>query len=176
MSWLERWELLSYMVTVIGLPFAILVFAYEKRKERRNEEEELHQDLSDDYADFLKLVLENADLQLLRRRHDQALELSPEQEERKFALFGILIALFERAYIMVYEEEMDRQTRRLWLSWEDYMREWCSRPDFRGALGELLQGEDEEFRAYIETLAQEEATRVLASAPAENQIRPKLIA
>jgi hypothetical protein len=157
MSWLEWCELLSYAVTIIGLPFAIAVFIYEQRKERRNEEEGLHQELADDYTGFLKLVLENADLQLLRRRETPTPELSPEQEERKFALFGILVSLFERAYIMVYEDEMDKQTRRLWLSWEDYMREWCRRKDFRQSLAELLHGEDEEFRAYIERLALEES-------------------
>lgn len=36
---LETWELLSYVVTVIGLPLAIGIFLYEQRKERENEEE-----------------------------------------------------------------------------------------------------------------------------------------
>lgn len=36
---LETWELLSYVVTVIGLPLAIAVFLFEQRKERENEEE-----------------------------------------------------------------------------------------------------------------------------------------
>ena len=31
----ETWKLLSYVVTVIGLPFALLVFIYEQRKERK---------------------------------------------------------------------------------------------------------------------------------------------
>ena len=30
----EVWELLSYVVTVIGLPLAILVFIWEQRRER----------------------------------------------------------------------------------------------------------------------------------------------
>ena len=29
---IETWELLSYVVTVIGLPLAIAVFLYEKRQ------------------------------------------------------------------------------------------------------------------------------------------------
>jgi hypothetical protein len=29
---LEAWELASYVVTVVGLPFAIAVFLYEQRK------------------------------------------------------------------------------------------------------------------------------------------------
>ena len=44
---LETWELLSYIVTVVGLPLAIFVFLYEKRKERENEDEEVYQLLSD---------------------------------------------------------------------------------------------------------------------------------
>jgi hypothetical protein len=155
----ETWELLSYIVTVIGLPLAILVFVYEQRKERRNESEEIFQRLSDEYREFLKLVLDNADLQLLRRDAVRQ-DLTPEQKERRYAIFGILISLFERAYLLVFEDDMDKQTSRLWRSWEDYMREWLRRPDFRESLGELLQGEDEEFTHYIRSLAEEEKARI----------------
>ena len=67
MSLLETFEMLSYIVTVVGLPLAILTFVLEQRKERRNEEEEIFQRLSDEYREFLKLVLDNSDLHLLRR-------------------------------------------------------------------------------------------------------------
>ena len=152
---LETWELLSYVVTVIGLPFAIAVFIYEQRKERHNEDEEIFQRLSDEYREFLKLVLDNADLQLLRM-HSARLELTEEQKERRLAIFGILISLFERAYLLVYEDDMDRKTRRLWQSWEDYMREWVRRAEFRDALPQLLEGEDPEFTDYIRKLADTE--------------------
>lgn len=159
MTMLELWEVLSYIVTVIGLPFAIIIFLIEQRKERRNEEEEIYQRLSDEYREFLKLVLDNADLQLLRRDGIPQ-ELTAEQNERRFAVFGILISLFERAYLLVYEEKMDKQTSRLWRSWEDYIREWLRRPDFREALPELLQGEDEDFTRYIQALLRADKDRV----------------
>ncbi|MCI0695733.1 hypothetical protein L0337_27485 [candidate division KSB1 bacterium] len=41
MTWLEWFELFSYVVTIFGLPLAILIFLYEQRKERQNDEEEL---------------------------------------------------------------------------------------------------------------------------------------
>jgi hypothetical protein len=151
----EKWEIASYVVTVIGLPLAILVFIYEQRRERDNEEEEIFQRLSDEYREFLKLVLDNADLQLLRREGAPPV-LTPEQKERRQAIFGILISLFERAYLLVYEEKMDKQARRLWQSWEDYMREWVRRTDFRDALPDLLQGEDPDFTAHITQLAESE--------------------
>jgi hypothetical protein len=152
MTWLNLVEFSFYMVETFALPFAILVFVIERRKERQADEEELYQRLSDEYTNFLKLVLDNADLQLLRK-HTPPAELNEEQMERKLALFGILVSIFERAYILVYEEHMKKQTRRLWSSWEDYMREWCQRADFRRALPGLLEGEDPDFRAHIETIA-----------------------
>jgi hypothetical protein len=152
---METMELLSYVVTVVGLPLALLTFVLEQRKERQNEEEEIYQRLSDEYREFLKLVLDNSDLHLLRR-DGITHELTAEQQERRHAIFGILVALFERAYLLVYEPKMDKQTRRMWQSWEDYMREWVRRPDFRDALTEHLEGEDEEFTHYISELVNEE--------------------
>ena len=154
MTTIETWELLSYVVTVVGLPFAIIVFLWEQRRERAGEEEELYQRLSDEYADFIKLVLEHADLRL--RSTDAGIALTAEQEERKLLIFDLLISIFERAYLLVYEDQMNKQQRRLWQSWEDYMREWCRREDFRTLLPSLLRGEDPDFAAHIGRIAQEE--------------------
>ena len=152
---LETWELLSYIVTVFGLPLAIFAYLLEQRKERDNEEEEVYQLLTGDYTDFLKLVIANPDLKL--RSQCEILNLTEEQHERVQVLFEILISLFERAYLLSYEDKMTRKQQRRWLSWEDFMREWCQREDFRKLLPKLLQGEDPDFAAYIRKLAAEEA-------------------
>ena len=149
---IEIVEFSFYLVETFALPFAILVYVIERRKERFVDEEEIYQRLSDEYTNFLKLVLANSDLQLLRKSAPLG-QLTEEQMERKQAIFGILVSIFERAYILVYEERMNKQTRRLWSSWEDYMREWCRNPDFRAALPELLEGEDEDFQNHIRRIA-----------------------
>jgi hypothetical protein len=151
---LETWELLSYAVTVVGLPFAIGIFLYEQRKERENEEEATWQQLSDAYIDFLEVVLANTDLKLRSRR---AVDLSEEQRERQLVIFDMLIALFERGFLLAWEPQMGEKQARRWHSWEDYMREWCRREDFRACLPELLRGEDPDFAAYIRRLADESA-------------------
>ncbi|WP_333845009.1 hypothetical protein [Pelomicrobium sp.] len=164
MSFLETWELMSYVVTVIGLPFAIAVFLIEQRKERENEEEEVYQLLSNAYTDFLKLVIDHPDLKLMSQ--EATPNLTEEQRERMLVIFNMLISLFERAYLLAYEENMPDKKRRRWNSWEDFMREWCRREDFRQLLPRLLQGEDEEFAAYILKLSREEAARSAAASPA----------
>ena len=148
---LETWELMSYVVTVVGLPLAIAVFLFEQRKERENEDEEVYQLLSDNYQDFLKVALDNPDLKLFSA--GATASLNDEQRERQFIIFNMLISLFERAYLLLYEEDMSPNQARRWHSWEDYMLEWCRRPDFRASLPRLLHGEDPSFVRYVERVA-----------------------
>ena len=145
---LEVWELLSYVVTVIGLPLAIVVFLFEQRKERENEEDEVYQQLSDNYQDFLKVALANPDLRLFSA--DAMPPLDDEQKERQLIIFSMLISLFERAYVLLYEDSMSLKQSRRWNSWADYIQEWCYKPHFRALLPALLRGEDPSFVRYVE--------------------------
>lgn len=148
---LETWELMSYVVTVVGLPLAIAVFLFEQRKERENEEEEVYQLLSDNYQDFLKVALENPDLRLFSE--EAQLSLNDEQKERQLIIFAMLVSLFERAYLLLYEDAMSPKQARRWNSWEDYIREWHQKPHFRSRLPQLLRGEDPSFVRYVEQLS-----------------------
>ncbi|HEY1101949.1 MAG TPA: hypothetical protein VGE70_00880 [Burkholderiaceae bacterium] len=150
----DAWELASFVVTALGLPFAIVFFWWEQRKERNNEEEEAYQLLSDAYNDFLRVVLANSDLRL--RTHEPLADPTPEQNERMLVIYDMLISLFERAYIVAWSSSMSDVERRRWNSWDDFMREWCRRESFRSALPLLLRGEDPQFQAYILSIADEE--------------------
>jgi hypothetical protein len=149
------WEIASYVVTVVGLPFAILIFIWEQNKERENEDEEIFQRLTDEYAEFSKILLENADLRLMSGSVPDS-ELNEEQRERKMIIFDLLISLFERAYLLVYEERMSKKTARMWATWDDYIRFWCRRNDFRTALPKLLEGEDADFAGHIRKITEQE--------------------
>jgi hypothetical protein len=151
----EIWELASFVVTVIGLPVAIVIFLYQSRRERANEDEEEYQLLNDAYNDFLRVVLRNSDLHL--RSNAPTANLTPDQQERMLVIFDMLISLFERAYLVAYSPHMSPTVARRWNSWEDFMREWCRRESFRSVLPQLLKGEDPEFSAYIQGLVRQES-------------------
>jgi hypothetical protein len=148
----DTWVLMSNVVTVIGLPLAIAVFFFEQRKERENEEEEVYQLLSDSYQDFLKVALANPDLRLFT--DESTPPLNDEQKEKQLIIYIMLVALFERAYLLLYEDSMTPKQARRWNSWEDYILEWCRKPHFRSCLPQLLQGEDPSFTHYVEGLAE----------------------
>jgi hypothetical protein len=148
---IETWELLSYIVTVIGLPMAVIAIVLEKRKERQAEEDAVYEAISNNYQEFLRVVLEHPDLHLFSMTRTP--ELSDEQQERMMVIFSMLVSLFERAFILLYEEDVPVAKQRRWSSWDDYMREWCAREDFREVLDDLLLGEDPDFGTYIRKLA-----------------------
>lgn len=148
------WEVASYVVTVIGLPLAIVIFFFEQRRERRNEEDEVYQLLSNAYNDFLRVVIDNPDLRL--RSQAATPDLTAEQQERMLGIFDMLISLLERAYLTAYDADMNEAQRRRWNSWEDFMREWVRRDDFYYRLPVLLKGEDPAFAAYLQRLAEDE--------------------
>ena len=76
----------------------------------------------------------------------------------------MLIALFERAYLVAHKPRMNPIEQRRWNSWDDYMREWCRRDDFYNTLPTLLRGEDAAFQNYLRRVAQEErGSPILAS-------------
>ncbi len=153
MSPMEVAELASYIVTAIGLPFAIWVFMKQERAERENEEEEAYLLLADAYDEFLKVVLAHSDLQL---RTATALENpTPEQRERMQVIFEMLISLFERAYLVAWKPDMSESEKRRWNSWDDAMREWCARDDFFYLLPQLLRGEDPAFAAHLQQVAKD---------------------
>ena len=158
----DAWEMASFVVTTLGLPFAIVLFVWQERKERDNEDEEAYQLLSNAYNEFLKVVLAHPDLQL--RSNEPLSNPAPEQRERMLVIFDMLMSLFERAYLVAYKSEMSQTEARRWNSWDDYMREWCRREDFRNALPLLLRGEDPEFQNYLRRLAQEEGGAMLVHA------------
>ena len=159
MSGRDAWELASFVVTTLGLPFAILVFLWEQRKERDNEEEQQYQLLSDAYNDFLNVVLGHPDLQL--RTATPLPSPTPEQHERMLVIFDMLISLFERAYLVAWKPGMSGDEARRCNSWDDYMREWCRREDFHNALPLLLRGEDPQFQQYLRRIAQEERGAII---------------
>lgn len=145
MIWLEAF---SYLVTILGFPIAIIVFVLERRSSLKNEENELHRHLSEEYDNFLRLVLDNADLLLLRVPGTPS-ALSEEQLERRQIIYMMLVSLFEKAYIILYDENMNKDARRRWMSWEDDMREWSKREDFVALLPKLLLGEDDAFSRHF---------------------------
>lgn len=154
LSWkiLEFFEFLSYVATVVGIPLAIWIYKKEERKERQAEQEEIYDKLMDHYDQILTRLFEHPGLD----QHNAPLH-DPELKRQQTLLYEMLVNLFERAFILLYGEK-EMAYRRMWNSWEDYIKLWISRPNFLEMLPDLVKGEDPDFVAYMARLSSTELT------------------
>jgi len=151
---MRLWEFLSYLVTVLGLPIAVVTIWRELRAERVNEakeieqrEDEIYVALSQQYSSLLEAALAHPELDALDGASAQA--LTPDQKRRQAIYYEMLLALFERAFILLYEDAPTGQGGRRWGSWADFFSYWLKRPDFARYVEANLQGEDEAFVAFV---------------------------
>ncbi len=146
-SFTQWMELGSYIATVFGIPFAIVVFIHQERKERRIEQQEIYDKLMAHYTEIQEKLFEFPELDL----HNDPI-YDPEDARRQLILYEMVVSLFERSFILLYGEE-DPEYRRMWNSWVDYIKDWLSKPNFQAALPRLMQGEDPDFVAYMAQLS-----------------------
>ena len=151
---MRLWEFLSYLVTVLGLPIAVVTIWRELRAERVNEakeieqrEDEIYVQLSQQYSSLLEAALAHPERDALDGA--SSANLSPEQRRRQAIYYEMLLALFERAFILLYEDAPSGQGGRRWGSWADFFSYWLKRPDFARYVEANLQGEDEAFVAFV---------------------------
>ncbi|MGB4057437.1 MAG: hypothetical protein WBK77_05080 [Alphaproteobacteria bacterium] len=143
---LEWFEFLSYCATIVGIPMALWLFMHEEKKERQAEQEEIYDKLMDHYDHILGRLFEHPDID----QHNKPIE-DPELKRQQKLLYEMLVTLFERAFILLYGES-ELSYKRMWNSWEDYIRVWVARPNFIELLPELIKGEDPDFVAYMSRL------------------------
>ena len=142
-TFLDWFEFLSYVATVVGIPMALFVFMFEERKQRQAAQEEIYDKLMEHYSRIQEKLFEHPELD----QHDAPLP-DAEAARRQYILYEMVVSLFERSFILLAGER-DPAYRRMWNSWEDYIGEWTARPNFRAALPRLIKGEDPDFAAYL---------------------------
>jgi hypothetical protein len=84
---------------------------------------------------------------------ENAPALTPLQQQKRRIYFEMLIALFERAYILLHEPGASGDAARRWQSWADYIDWWLGRAEFRAYALENLAGEDPAFAQYVRLAA-----------------------
>lgn len=128
---------------IFGIPISLLTFAWQERKERQNEQEEIYDKLMEHYARIQEKLFEYPELD----DHDKPL-FDPEAARRQLIIYEMLVSLFERAFILL-STETSPSYRRMWNSWLDYIHMWIIRPNFRAALPEMMHGEDPDFTKFM---------------------------
>lgn len=144
-------EIISLLITILGVPIAIYIFYKEKRKERLDREYGTYNALDDKYLYFLNLCLSNADLGI----HEMTdKKLTHEQQIRANIIFEILICLFERSFLM-YQGHNDKIRKSQWNGWNAYIEDWMENKNFNVAWETFLNSQyDTNFLKYMNEIYQ----------------------
>lgn len=142
-------EIISSIITILGVPVAIWIFFRNKKKEERDREYQTYNALDDKYIEFLNLCLDNSELDIYSERNSI---LTPEQEHKRIIIFEILISIFERAFLM-YKDKNNKIKKEQWEGWNKYIAEWAKVENFKIAWKKLGDQWDVNFNIFMkETL------------------------
>lgn len=144
------------LVTILGVPGAILVFLLEKRKERRIQEYETYDALDDRYTEFQRMCIEYPGLDIHEVAHTHPKVISEDERKQELAAFSILFSIFERAFLM-YEDQSTPAKQRQWSGWQEYIRHYLRRESTRTAWKTISTtgGFDTTFSKFFEGLSRE---------------------
>lgn len=148
-------QVIAHIVTILGLPWAIIILYKEKKKERLDREHGTYDALDDKYIHFLELCLERPEVDLF----DVPININnPEDKNTRDGkiLFLILISILERAYIM-YSDQSSSIKRKQWSGWVEYIDDYCKRKNFRELWEELSDQFEAEFVSFINLRVQQQA-------------------
>jgi hypothetical protein len=147
-------QIATNLLVCLSILWLVPSYLINKRKETQRYELEAYNKLNDEYLRLLEVLLNNAELDLYAdtgKDYNQ----DPVVKRKRLLIYSMLITLFERAYILLYEGKSKAARVRRWQGWEDYIREWCSRPDFRAHLKDSLKNDDKRLAQLINQIIAE---------------------
>ncbi|MEO0130393.1 MAG: hypothetical protein ABIK76_01680 [candidate division WOR-3 bacterium] len=151
-------EILSSIAIILGIPFGLLEYIRTKRREQRDREYETYNALDEKYLQYLALCLEHTDLDIFDVADSNPSELNEKQKKEELIAFTILFSIFERAYIMYYDQSTKIKEKQ-WKGWEGYIREYCGRKNFIQAWKISGQYFDADFQKFMEKTIHKEINK-----------------
>jgi hypothetical protein len=141
-------QMITSVVTILGLPLALYLFYSDKKKERKEREYGTYNALDDKYIHFLEMCLEKPELDVIEYSKEKSVSNKEKQEQ---ILFLILISILERAFLM-YNDQSTKVKERQWAGWVEYMKDYCHKDNFRKRWPELGPQFDRQFVGFMNSL------------------------
>ncbi|MEM2089827.1 MAG: hypothetical protein QXL88_01915, partial [Candidatus Pacearchaeota archaeon] len=105
-------EILSYIVIILGIPWAIYEFLENKRRERIEREYGTYDALDEKFIEFQNLCLQYPYLDVFDLPDKNPVKLNERQKKEELIAFSILFSIFERAFLMYYNQPSEIRKRQ----------------------------------------------------------------
>jgi len=159
-GWKDIFELLSYVTVVLGLPAAIVQYRRSKLREQADREYGTYNALDEKYMEFQRICFDHPELDIFDIADANPQALDEEKRKQELISFTMLISIFERAYLM-YHDQSNKVKAAQWTGWDEYIRSYAERANFRNAWEVSGETFDRNFENYVEGIM-EGSTRTAA--------------
>lgn len=144
-------DIVTSVITIIGVPVGIIGYFRNKQKERKEHEYLVYDALDDKYTGFLNLCLQHPELKVYEGEAPGDVKLNGEQKTKRLIMYEILISILERAYMMFKDQDTEvRKTQ--WEGWEKYISDWMRNTSFRESWTKLSGQYETNFTSYMNTV------------------------
>ena len=141
-------ELVTFIITIMGVPAAIFIYLKEQKSQRIEREYGTFDALDQKYIEIQQLCLEYSELDVFDSPYTSPKKLSEEQMKQEEAILLIRISIFERAFLM-YQRTTSKSKKDQWEGWELEVNEWLARDNFRSVWSEHGPYFDKSFFEYF---------------------------
>jgi hypothetical protein len=151
---------LANLSFIIYIPF-VLIELRQANKSERNEEErrqaerksEIYSRLIERYVEWQKLCLQYIELDIADYPDENPQQLSPMQAKQEQLALGILIELFEEAFL-AYLDAPPEMRGYQWRGWDLYIDDYCAKANFRKVWNLSRPNMDVRFSEFMEAKIQ----------------------
>jgi hypothetical protein len=148
-------EIVTQIITIVGVPTAIFVYIKTKRREKQEREYLAYDSVDEKHIEFLNLCLQNADLNLYWGEEVNLNSIGDEERGRRLILYEILITNLERAFLL-YRNQSKSIRHKQWEGWNRYAIQWMKVKNFRDSWHSLTDNQyDLDFLDYMNSIYHE---------------------
>jgi hypothetical protein len=136
-TWIDWLTALADLSFIIYIPLVLFELRQSYRaglRERERElaarKDEIYNRLIERYVDWQKLCLQYIDLDIADYAGEPARDLTPREAKEEQLALGILVELFEQAFLAYLDAPNDLRANE-WKGWELYIEDYCRKPNFQ---------------------------------------------
>ena len=141
-------DIADKIIVILGVPFAIYQYAMAKKKERRDREYGTYDALDEKYIEFQQLCLKYPNLDIFDIPDKSPPNLDEKSKKEELIIFTILFSIFERAYLL-YSDESSQLKKKQWWGWDEYIKAFSKRQNFKTAWNVSGKTFDTTFQEYM---------------------------
>jgi len=149
----DLFELLSYVVVLIGVPLGLAQYVRSVSSQRRTREYETYSATDDHFISYMLLCLDNPELDVFDVSDAELQRAGMGEKKREVIAFTLLFSILERAFLMYSDFSRDTPTATQKIqkdAWDGYLEDFARRGNFQKAWELSGHRFDERFQVHVD--------------------------